>query len=802
MASRKQLDEWQRRTLLKTLGPAGLGVMAGCIGDGDPGDIDTDIGDDDDDTRVPGDDDDDDEQVPLEELVDPREYVVENQSLRLTGSLDPSMTKTLSWDSYFDPERTTDWNLLHGTNEMTIWNLWGISALWDEPGPTRPCLYESVEIDEQFIKVKIEDEARFHDGEPVTARDAMITLGMFGYMPNAPGSFYYGSMLYNTEVPDGLDGKVIEYEVLPTWLDESDGWLHHQPGFISRFHLAPEARHGGVRHGVATHKWPYDELAERTWEMQQAKYDVIQEHPELWNDPDYIREFREEDEEGNTPFVSWWRENMPEEMVHTEYGLEGRPRMNVLFDEVVGDEDTYDELAEQSTDPDWYVGHGLYELDEVVGTEEYRLVPNENHRLYDEHTFDEVIIEWTPEDHRTRAGLMAERLDHASLTLSPELTAALPDQYEQVNYPQTHGYTLALNHAYWVGASPFVRQALMYATDRHAIAQNIHPETAAPILTPGWHHWGAAQFIDADWAEEHLTSYEYDLEVAEEHMELAGFERIDDHWHDPDGEPIEDHIHTTASEPIFEETVAHQWREFGIDIETFVHEPASFQERWEGSEEPDVPGMGNFAVSNVGWPSSGHAGWFSNLPYRGTKNWIHNVRARNWYGVEATEEIAAKEYRDDGYGTDRGWDRMTIDLPPAGEPSSDERVPYAMHWAMERCQRDVYDWTGDNQPIAEGRYEPDQMNVDNVRQAMAWTLNWFLYDLPMVRNSGQAFINSENFNWGQSIPQVDGIQTQVDDAHEMWEFFGSLSGPHYYPSNNWVWADPANPKIGGEVRRT
>ncbi len=225
----------------------------------------------------------------------------------------------------------------------------------------------------------------------------------------------------------------------------------------------------------------------------------------------------------------------------------------------------------------------------------------------------------------------------------------------------------------------------------------------------------------------------------------------------------------------------------------------TFWDRWQGSDDPEEPGDGDFAVASG--PSGGVAGWFPNI---GSHFWgigsIHNARARHWYGKEATEEIMAEHYRPDGYGIDFGWEYLQFEIPPAGAPESDERVPFAATWADIRATRDRFDFTGDNQPVQEGLYEPDRLNVDNLYQAFAWTLNWLLVDLPMVRNSGEIFINTENFIWGDQLPNVDGINTPVKPVLELWEWFGTLGGPHYHAGSNVVWADPENPKDGAEAR--
>ncbi len=801
------LTEWERRSLLKALGPVGVGGLAGCIGDDDEAPDDVIVGDtaDIEDIDVP----DDDDRVDAENLIDPRDYTIEGQTLRLPGSYNPEETylaphEWIHGHRVWPEEHSADYDVMDATNEWSVLGLWPQSAFWEDPGEFYPVIYEDVLVSEELLRLEIADDATWQDGEPITARDGLITISTYGYTPDAAADLYYGSQLRQAKTPDGLDGKVIELEVLPAWLEESDGWLHHQPGFLLNFYLGPYSRCGGVRNGAPSHIDPYDELFERMWEYETTKYEIMEEHPELWDDPEAMREHREQHEHDETLFDTWWRENMPEEDQSLSRGEGAVPRMTEIL--VKGEEGRQEGIMEMSEfieltrDPDWYTGHGLYELDEIMGTEGYRLVVDEDHRFYDEHTFDEIFIEWTEEDHRERAAVMAEHLDYGDVTMSPEMTAELPDSVSQLTYPDGSGHAISLNHAYWPGDSPLVRQALMHATNRKHVADNIHPDTAAPIMTPGWDHWGAAEFIDEEWAENHLTTYEYNLDRAAELMEEAGYERIDGYWHDAAGNRIEDIIATSEEAPVFEETIADQWQEFGIDISVQAMDDATFTERWQGPRDPEEPGDGEYAVYSG--PSNSLAGWFPNI---GTHFWIggmDTVRGRHWYGTEATEERLAAAARPDGYTIDFGWDLLTFEVPPAGQPESDERVPFAASWADIRATRDRFDFTGDNQPVQEGLYEPDRMNVDNLYEAHAWTINWLLVDLPMVRNSGQLFVNTENFLWGEQVPDIHGLHAPIDATHDLWEYFGVLGGPHYYAPTNMVWSNPEHPKDGAELRGT
>ena len=803
----KELSAWERRSLIKAFSLGGIGALAGCLGDEDtepPDDVLIDPDDPDRDIEI----DDADDTLELDDIVDPRNYTIEGHTLRIPGAHNPEETHFISQPlrtghNWAPEEYSWDTQVLEATNEWSVLGLWPQGAFWDDPGEIFPVIYEDVTLTEELLRLEIRDDVYWQDGEPITAKDGLFNISSYGFTPHAPGeSLFYGSQLKESRAPDGFDGKVIEMEVLPVWLRESRGWLSHQPGFIYNFYLGPHSRMGGVRHGHPAHIWPYDEIFERVWELEQKKYEVMEEHPELWDDYEQMKQHQEQDEFRESLFDEWWRENMPEEDVSEFMGGGAFPWMSELLFQVIGDDDeSRREFIDLNRDPDWYTGHGLYELDEIVGTEGYSLVPNEEHRKFDEHTFDEIFIEWTEEEHRERAAVMAEHLDYADVPMSPEMTDELPDSRSQITYPDEHGYVVSLNHLYWPGDSHVVRHALMHATNRADLAENIHPDTAAPIMTPGWDHWGAHEFMDESWAEDHLTTYEYDLDRAAELLEQAGYERIDGYWHDADGERIEEIIATPETAPVFEETLADQWQDFGIDISVQTMDEASFWDRWEGSGDPAEPGHGDFAVASG--PSTSLAGWLPDVGahFRGISHIAH-ARARHWYGVDTTEEIMAEEYRPSGYGTGYGWERLRLEIPPAGEPDSDERVPFAASWAHLRVERGPADFVGDNQPVQEGLYEPDRLNVENLYQAYAWAMNWLLVDLPMVRSSGQLFLNTDNFRWGEDVSDIEGLKTPVEPLHELWDFFGSLGGPHYYAGTNLIWANPERPKDGASVRET
>ena len=371
--------------------------MAGCIGDDEeaPADVTRDAADPDTDIDV----EDIDDELDAEDLIDPRDYSIEGHTLRLPGAHNPQETYLAPWwwvigHRLAPEEHVMDRQVLSATNEWSIWGRWPQGAFWEDPGEIYPVIYDDVVLSEELIRLKIRDDVYWQDGEPITAKDGLINISAFGYTPGAAGDLYYGSQLKEARAPEGMDGKVIELEVLPAWMEESDGWLHHQPRFLFNYYIGPYSRCGAVRNGVPAHIEVAEDMFEQVGEYETTKYEIMEEHPELWDDPEGMREHREQNEYNETKFDTWWRENMSEEDQSQSRGEGAVPRMTEIRQMVYGEgEDALMDYIELSRDPDWYTGHGLYELDEIVGTEGYRLLPNENHRKYDEHTFDEVFIE-------------------------------------------------------------------------------------------------------------------------------------------------------------------------------------------------------------------------------------------------------------------------------------------------------------------------------------------------------------------------------------------------------------------------
>lgn len=732
-------NAWTRRHLLLSGVLGGSALLAGCLGDDDPADTPT--------------------PTPGESLDDIDGVHVEGQSLRVPINQNPAEAHfvwdvNLHLDTVYEQAEEVYW----ATHEMPIWARWWHTAyrpdLVDPDGPDDyPQLYESYEITPEVVTVTIRDDAYWSDGTPVTAMDAIGTRSRWAReaigerlgweAPDTPDGYTVWDGIVGYDMPDGPEGKVFEHHFTtkPAW-QEAGGFLM-DPGWFMFFLGGPTPR-AGPRY--PTHLEPFKSLVEEA--------------------------------------IEDWDQQTPIDEPPSEF----------LARHVTEDD------LEHFRDPGNFVSYGAWTLKEILGTSEIVLEPNEYHRYYDDINFDEVILEYSPEDSRTRSAIQSGHLDYAAVNTPPETVEAYPDTIEELTSPAGLGYTIGVDHSSAFG-DVRVRQAMMYALHTPDLAQNVHPTATAPILRPGWDNWGSEAVLDESWTEQNLLTYEQDLDRAAALLEDAGFERNSNDVWEKDGVELRTEIASPEETPAFETTVSSQLAEFGIILDVRAMDEATYVDRRDGSETPeyiDEPygGSGDFelwsgdpAVDNLaGFYEGMENHWWNGMANR----W--NMRMRNYYPHEAQED-ALFEYEEHGWvaGAYDLWEELFIELPPVGEPDGDLE-PFNAAFTFGRVRNgplSTEDPQTDNPYYNPPHDEPHPENTDYYFQTLAWVTNWWLPGLPLVRAENQHFLNTANWIWARDLPGADN--------EYMWDFFGLNWDTKHLAATGKLFADPENPKPGANV---
>lgn len=739
-------SEWSRRELILSGVLGGSALLAGCTSD-DPDDDDT----------APGDDDDDDTTTP--EDIDG--VHVEGQTLRIPFFSNPAEVSTL-WDFTgigTDTVYEVDHNVYRATHEVGAWGRWWSALYAGDIGPTFPQLYESIDIGVDTITVKIRDDAYWSDGQPVRALDALTRRSPFvtafpagdpdpdiGFNPTPDDTTITGA-INHYELPDGDDGKVWEWHIqdTPEW-NEIGGFESFQQSVL--MWLAGNDPRIGTK--LPSHVEPYKTMLEVS--------------REYWDDRDLDK-----------PLAA-----------------------DLAWDTVTEDD------VMRLREGDEYVSHGAWTLDEILGTTEIVLTKNEYHRYADDINFDEVILEYSEEQSRTEAQLIAGAFDYANVNAPPETAQAFPDTHEEFVSPAASGLTISIDHSSIYGTDPRLRQAIMYAIHTPDVAQNHHPTAAEPIITPGWDNWASEGVMTEDWALDNLFSYEQDLGRAEDLLHEAGFERNSNDIWEMDGEELQTLLPTQSETPAFEQTVASQLAEFGIILDVQPMDGSVFQDRFHGSDaEPPIEeehgGSGDFDLWAYGdFPAHQMAGFYNGL----SGHWLaglnngERMRARNYFDHDL-QEAAIEEYTPAPPYWVGGqywlWEDLTIDIPPIGQPDgTPEPFNPAYTWgAVNWGPLSPMDPQPENPYYDAPHDEPHAENAAYFWQKFAWTANYWLPVLPLVRTMSQHFVNTTNWHWPNELPG--------DDNEYMWDYFGETYLTFDLPGMNKIVADPDNPKPGANV---
>jgi len=549
---------------------------------------------------------------------------VSGQTLRLSTPLNPEeVTFLATWGSpvsQYDQAGGAEnmggiWNAM---NERVIHGRFKNSAYWQFPGEVFYGIYESVDFQDDGIRIKIRDDAKWSDGEDITAKAPAGSVAWWALInaTGEPGSYPRDMAAVNPwhavtglEFPDGQDGKVLK-------IQDTAGKQDKFPR--GRLLDDPISARWTVR-GPA-HVEPYASL-----------YDgAIENYRRAKNGEEYL--------------------------TFTELRSK-----HVLQVEPGSDEDPSAEWAEKWRDPNSVVTSGPWTLSEIRGAQEIVLEPNEHWRNADQVNYDNVVFSFNENAQRGRAALFSDRLDSWSETLPAGAEQNLPSNISKARSPGSDGMGIGLDHSDPHLGKREVRAAIMYALDKNAIGGNVHPEANVGVSIPGGDLWATDVVYTEDWINNNLIDYSQDMERANELMRNAGYSKQGGQWVSSEGEPLEYQFSTTSDSPVFEQTVTSQLSNFGIESEVNTVSDEDWRDhKWLNNEAKMWPALAG--VNMTGLYNEVGLAWRT---YSVHEDW---VTTWNIWGEEEQSE-AMEGYSEAGWAADYSvLDALTIDIPPVGDP--------------------------------------------------------------------------------------------------------------------------------------
>lgn len=663
------LDGPTRRALLGALGVGAGSALAGCFG-GEDGQEKTYLDD-----------------VDVQDLD-----MVDGQTLRLTTHADPAEMTFLGTGAFpFSIQvGDTDWVYPGFTNQLMMehgmWGEWSNEV--SSQGEARYLLYEDVQIEPDEITIQVKDSAKWSNGDDVNGRDVLTTLAAFRQFPNGEpfenvrsGDMTADELGPNTAITDmEFSGKTATVISEGGYFDEfveQDVWR----ALCTKWqNWAGIHQHSRIE--------PYDQWSQAIWDHWDA---------------------------AQAGDVNPWGDD-PEEWIIT-----------VTNEAIAIEEDTW---AEHQRDPDNTAFCGPWKLEEIRGSQDVVLTPNEHHRNYDDINFEEIVIEYREEDRASWAALQAERLDYFDAFMPPDVVESLPGTYEERLQPTDSGLTLTLDHSSELFEDVRARRAFMRLIDTEQLAKVEGESTNDPIRTLGASFWDADEWLDDEFVENNLTTYDHDPEAAEELLGAAGWSKEDGEWYLPSGDRASLEVPTKSDTPRWEVSIVDQLDEFGIEATLQTYDDAVYSEKRITREfdlwEPGVNPRENWMI---GYMKTGLA-----------KAWQDTVVSGHWatmHNMYPQEQIDDAEFNPNpaenqelGLVADGNqWEKFSIEAPPVGE------------WDGELQEWNVVEMGSEVQS------PQSDVDRDQKYRELAWLTNWFVPVLPLTNARSQMAINTGNWIW-------------------------------------------------------
>lgn len=702
--------------MLTLLGSTGLLGLAGCSGDGEGTSTPTE-----DENEVLQTQTETESQTPVDELAH-----VEDQTLTFTSGVIPEQSTFLAYGgtNVVDTERRLATGVLAAMTEPLFWGIFQSHSLKHPTGKANLLAAENINVEPEKVSVTLRDDVYWSDGEQVTAKD--IAVGMVNVRLangvrhpdesaklDTPATAW--EMITDFSFPDGKDG-------LTFVLHASNGQLKKASRYMS---LAQSLRWRGGVH-APTHTEPYKEWANALFDLwDQAKKGEV--NP--W------------DPERNDPYRNTLRKN------------------------ILGTK----EHVEMMSKPENIVTNGVFQLDEIRGTQEYVLTKNQHHRLADEVNFDEVRFVYNESDDREIAALNAGDLDHSRQSLDPGVIDNLPESYEVELRPAPFGGSIGIQHANPHLGKVKVRQAIAHLLNTENIARNIHPNKTTPVTVPGGDIWMRDTLVSDDWVENNLIEYAHDnRERARELLQEAGYSQEDGTWTGDDGS-LEFEISTASEAPKFETTIAQQLDDFGISAQVQTYDDATYADVLQEGENHLFP-----STRGTGFLWTALDDWFE-MPH-----YVPYYAQQSVYGEDAVQKVEERGgYAENGFSKPKSegiaWaeeNAFTVEAPPVGEPDGELQT-----YSPYRMSKPSVLTVGSESELQERA------------KKILWLWNYYLPEIPIYRDQNMSHVDKAHWQW----PDERGKEF-------LWDHTDLVMSASELPSWGKVMADPENPEEGANVQ--
>lgn len=436
-------------------------------------------------------------------------------------------------------------------------------------------------------------------------------------------------------------------------------------------------------------------------------------------------------------------------------GLTGDPNRKSLIEEHL----TQPKYVRKFSKPSNVLSTGVWELVEFDG-KDFVFEPNPHHPSAESINFETLRLGYSPSIKRERVALNANRLDYASPGITPQTVIdGLPDNIKYLRVPGGGGNVLKMNFDHPAMGIREVRLAIMYALDKKAIAKNIHQSATVPITTPGGDTWDATDYVSQKWIEQNLTTYTQDREQAASLMVEAGYAKDRGQWINEDGESLTLTLPTTSSQPKWEQTVASQLKEFGINTQIRTLPESVLEDRLDNGE---------FAI----WANEPH-GLRSRVA---NKLLIFLVAAKQseQFGIFPEAQYGTGQFNEDGTPIPQTEDRyrvFTIQAPPVGQPDGPLKEYH---------------------PAALGLFvhtNPPKEELRRRGKIGMWLANWFLPTIPINKRYIQHFIDDAHWLWPTGTTSWRSFINGDDRFRRSQALLGTME----------LQANPANPEEGSYV---
>jgi peptide/nickel transport system substrate-binding protein len=352
--------------------------------------------------------------------------------------------------------------------------------------------------------------------------------------------------------------------------------------------------------------------------------------------------------------------------------------------------------------------------------------------------FKDVHINWAP-DHQRMAQEWQGRNISGGITGGDLEEPQLPPNMEFVRVPALYGIGLMWN--LWgedIGDPPGdpawqklnVRKALAHIINRESVGvQYQNQETPKSEIQTGMVKAHQDQWLDDELLNQ-MTVYDHDYDKGAEYLRKAGFTKENGKWFKPNGDRFEVYFNTGACVNYYVrgfEVASSNLNEFGIKTEVNATDCSTFFSK-------DYPKRG-YQMSTPGF-------WGGANPHPlGAYEFVYE---RPSYLPEGADADQRTYYMQDTIGSE-------FEVPPVGEPDSDDRITVNPHSLIEELAGTT-----------------DEAAQTEIIEKLAWATNQFV---PKIETTEIELTYGINRN-GWKYPETDSKALSVNPSSTFWWHLG------------------------------